>query len=64
MFRNNIRELRSRKGISQSCLSRMIGVAEPSLSQVERGQRQPWPRIKREIARVLNVTQKELFPED
>ena len=64
MFKNNIRELRNKKGISQSCLSRMIGVAEPSLSQVERGQRLPWPRLKREIARVLKVTQKELFPDE
>ena len=42
----------------------MIGVAEPSLSQVERGQRLPWPRLKREISRVLKVTQEDLFPED
>ncbi|MBN1189574.1 MAG: helix-turn-helix transcriptional regulator [Dehalococcoidales bacterium] len=49
--------------MSQSYLARMVGVAEPNLSQIERGQRAPWPKLKREIAQVLKISQEEIFPE-
>ena len=62
MFKNRIKEIREQKGLSQSCLARMVGVAEPSLCQVERGQRAPWPKLRRALARALKTTQAELFP--
>lgn len=63
MFTNRVREIRLEKGMSQSYLARMVGVAEPNLSQIERGQRAPWPKLKREIAQVLKISQEEIFPE-
>ena len=62
MFRNRIKEVREQNGLSQSRLARMVGVAEPSLCQVERGQRAPWPKLKRALARALKTSQAELFP--
>lgn len=64
MFKNSIKEIRQLRGLSQSRLARMVGVAEPSLCQVERGQRAPWPKLRRALARALKATQAELFPED
>lgn len=62
MFKNRIKEMRAQNGLSQSRLARMVGVAEPSLCQVERGQRAPWPKLRRALARALKTTQAELFP--
>ena len=64
MFKNRIKELRERQNLSQSRLARMVGVAEPTLSQVERGQRAPWPKLKRQLTDVLKISEAELFPED
>ena len=64
MFKNRIKEKRQLHGLSQSRLARMVGVAEPSLCQVERGQRAPWPKLRRALARALKTTQAELFPEE
>lgn len=64
MFQNRIKETRMQNGLSQSRLARMVGVAEPSLCQVERGQRAPWPKLRRALARALKTTQAELFPDE
>ena len=63
MFKNRVREVREGKALSQSRLARLVGVAEPTLSQVERGQRAPWPKLRRQLTLVLEVTESELFPE-
>ena len=64
MFKNRIKEVRKGQGLSQSRLARMVNVAEPSLCQVERGQRAPWPKLKRELSDKLGVAESELFPEE
>ena len=64
MFNNRIREVRERRKMSQSKLARTVGVAEPTLSQVERGQRAPWPKLRRELADVLEIAECDLFPEE
>jgi transcriptional regulator with XRE-family HTH domain len=63
MFQNRIKEIRQEKGLSQSKLARMVDIAEPSLCQIERGQRAPWPKVKRLLSAKLGVTETELFPE-
>ncbi len=60
---NRIREFRERLGISQVELARRTRIASPNLSNIERGQIAPWPKIKRKLARVLKTTERELFPE-
>lgn len=62
MFVNRIREAREAQGLTQTKLARLVGVAEPSLSQVERGQRASWPKLRRALARVLKCRQEDLFP--
>jgi len=64
MFKNQIRERRQQLGLSQTKLACMIGVAESTLSDLELGKRQSWPKIRRALSRVLGLTEAELFPPD
>lgn len=64
MFRNRIREKRQEVGLSQTQLACRIGMAESTLSNLELGKWKPWPKAKRNISKVLGVSQRELFPEN
>ena len=63
MFKNSIRERRQQLGLSQTKLACMLGVAESTLSDLELGKRQTWPKIRKALSRALGVNEKELFPE-
>lgn len=62
MFKNKIREKRTEKGLSQTQLACLIKMAESTLSNIELGKWKPYPKARRDIARALKVTEKELFP--
>ena len=64
MVENRIREFREKLGLTQVELARRARIASPNLSNLERGQLAPWPRIKRKLARVLKTTPEELFPSE
>ena len=64
MFNNRIREKRKALGLSQTQLARLVGVAESAMSNLELGKWKPWPKVKKDLGKVLNTTQKELFRED
>lgn len=59
---NRIREIRIRRGMSQTQLACRAGVAGSMLSDAERGVRHPYPKMRRQLARVLGVPVDELFP--
>ena len=61
MFKNKIRERRQELGLSQTSLARLVGVAESAMSNLELGKWKPWPKVKKDLAKVLSVTEKELF---
>jgi transcriptional regulator with XRE-family HTH domain len=63
MFINTIRQRRQELGLSQTRLACMLGIAESTLSDVELGKRQPWPKVRKALARTLNVPERQLFPE-
>jgi transcriptional regulator with XRE-family HTH domain len=63
MVENRVKEFRERAGLSQVELSRRSKIAAPNLSDIERGQRLPWEKAKRAIARALKTTPDELFPD-
>ncbi|MFC2059009.1 helix-turn-helix transcriptional regulator [Chloroflexota bacterium] len=63
MFKNLIRERRQKLGLSQTKLACMIGIAESTLSDLELGKRQSWPKIRKALSRMLGASEKELFPE-
>ena len=64
MFKNIIREQRLKLGLSQTALSRLVGVPESALSDLELGKRQPWPKVRADLSKALGVTQAQLFPSE
>ena len=64
MSSNRIREKRVELGLSQTQLARLIGVVESAMSNLELGKWKPWPKVKKDLAKVLNTSQKELFGVD
>lgn len=63
MFKNLVRERRQQLGLSQTKLACMLGMAESTLSDLELGKRQAWPKAKRALARALGASEGELFPQ-
>ena len=64
MTENRLKEFRVKAGLSQVELARRAGIASTNLNAVECGRLVPWTKFKRRLARVLKVSQTELFPED
>ena len=64
MFKNQIRERRQEIGLSQTKLACIVGIATSTLSSLERGNWKPWPKVRKDLARTLGTTEKELFLED
>lgn len=64
IFKNYIREKRQELGLTLDQLGCRVGVAYSTLSDMELGKRQPWPKARRDLAEVLGVTEEELFPND
>ena len=59
---NKVREVREKKGMSQTELARRTRIHPSNLSAVERGRLTCWPKAKRSLARVLKTPIAELFP--
>jgi transcriptional regulator with XRE-family HTH domain len=55
--------MRVARGLQQKELATLLGVKPSTLSSVENAHRAPWPRLRRECARLLGVEECELFPE-
>lgn len=49
--------------MSQSELGRRVRVASSNISAIETGRVTAWPRLRKAIAKVIGVPEKELFPE-
>lgn len=52
---------RRERGLTLTALGREVGVPHSILSDVERGKRQPYPRLRRELARALGIPADVLF---
>ena len=64
MFYNKIRERRQQLGLSQTRLACLIGLAASTLSNLELGKQQPWPKARHDLAKALGVSEQELFPNE
>ena len=62
MFKNNVRAIREKAGLSQTELCRLACIAHSNLSAIEHGHREAWPIAKRRLARALKCQESELFP--
>jgi transcriptional regulator with XRE-family HTH domain len=55
-FATRLRELRSRAGLTQAELSRKAGLAQPSVSRLERGLKKPGLATAQALAAALGVS--------
>jgi putative transcriptional regulator len=62
VVRSRLKELREAKGLTQAELGRRVKVDPSLIRRVEAGQQHPYPRLRREVARVLGVRAEEVFP--
>jgi transcriptional regulator with XRE-family HTH domain len=64
MVHNRLKEYREKAGLSQTELGWRAKMAGQNISAIERGTLAPWPRARKALAKALNVSEAELFPED
>jgi len=62
-MKNTVKERRLERGITQTKLAARLGIAQSNLSAVENGRLAPWPKLRRELAELLNVDESKLFPQ-
>ncbi len=60
---NILRQHREAAKMTQSELGRRVHVASSNISAIETGRVTAWPRLRKAIAKVLGVPEKNLFPE-
>jgi transcriptional regulator with XRE-family HTH domain len=56
-----LKEIRRRRGMSQQELSRATGVAQNTISEIERGHREPQAATLRKLSKALDVEIAEFF---
>jgi transcriptional regulator with XRE-family HTH domain len=58
---SELAKAREARGIRQKDLARFLGITPTSLSSVENGWVAPWPRLRRDAARILGCSEEGLF---
>lgn len=56
-----IRELRTKRGLSQERLSELCGVSSRHISEMERGESNPSFQVMEQVTSALGVSMKDLF---
>ena len=61
VLRNNLKEARQKKGLSQSQLAEMVGVSRNTISSIETGQFNPTAKLALVLCIALDAKFEELF---
>ena len=61
MLKNNLKDIRSEKGLSQSELAQMVGVSRNTISSIETGQFNPTAKLALILCIALDKKFEELF---
>ncbi|HHW43811.1 MAG TPA: helix-turn-helix transcriptional regulator [Desulfotomaculum sp.] len=61
MLGHNLKKIRQNKGLSQLKLSKLSGVAQSSISEIESGKSNPNISTLRKLANVLEISLDELL---
>ena len=61
VLKNNLKEARTEKGISQSELAKMVGVSRNTISSIETGQFNPTAKLALVLCITLDKNFEELF---
>jgi transcriptional regulator with XRE-family HTH domain len=59
---NNLRLERRKLGISLTKLAISAGLSPATLSEFELGKRQPWPKARADLSKVMGISEDQLFP--
>ena len=62
-MKNNLRELRKAKGLSQLRLAMVTGIQPCEISRIENGWTYPYPSWRKRLARALGTDEASLFGE-
>lgn len=62
-FKNNLKRLREKEGLSQAQLADRIGVSQAAISYFESGEAMPRPMTLKVVADYFHVSVKELTKE-
>lgn len=60
----NLKRIRTERGLSSIELSEMVGVSQPMITLIERGRKVPGLALARDLAQALGTTVDELLRED
>lgn len=60
-LKNNLRELRTEKGLSQTQLAEMVGVSRNTISSIETGQFNPTAKLALVLCIALNKKFEDIF---
>ncbi|BFN03535.1 DNA-binding protein [Clostridium novyi A str. 4552] len=60
-FKNNLKEIRNKKGLTQTELAEMVGVSRNTISSIETGQFSPTARLALVLCIALDKKFEELF---
>ena len=63
-YRDLIRKKREEKGISQNHLSKLLGISQPYMNQIETGARNPTLPLMMKICEVLEISMFEVPKEN
>lgn len=61
VLKNNLKEVRMQKGMSQADLAKMVGVSRNTISSIETGQFSPTAKLALILCIALDVKFEELF---
>jgi len=59
---SRMRDERRRRGLTQTQLSALTGIASPDLSAIERGVKPAYPAWRQKLAKVFGLPEAQLFP--
>ena len=61
VLKNNLKEVRTQKGMSQADLAKIVGVSRTTISSIETGQFSPTAKLALILCIALDVKFEELF---
>ena len=61
---NLLKEIRTKRGLSQLALAKLTNIAPTDISRIENGWLRPYLGWRKRLAKALGTTEKELFPEE
>lgn len=61
ILKNNLKEIRSQRGLSQSQLAEVVGVSRNTISSIETGQYSPTAKLALVLCIALDVKFEDLF---